>query len=112
MGAKHDADKELTDQKNALSRAARMSALLERRFAPGAVSVVDDSARHAGHAGALPGGETHYRVQVASDAFVGLSRLDRQRLVNNLLSEEFKQGLHALSLDLKTLDEAKEAGRA
>ena len=109
MGAKHDADKELTDQKNALSRAARMTAVLEQRFAPASVSVTDDSARHRGHAGAAPDGETHYRVQVVSDAFAGVSRLDRQRLVNELLSDEFKTGLHALSLDLKT---PAETGRA
>ena len=53
MGAKHDADKELTDLKNALSRTERMIKTLETRFAPGMVSVVDDSARHAGHAGWL-----------------------------------------------------------
>jgi len=107
MGAKHDADKELTDLKNALSRTGRMTKALEARFAPGSVSVVDDSARHAGHAGAQPGGETHYRVRIVSDAFAGLSRLARQRLVNELLSQEFQTGLHALSLDLKTEAEAQ-----
>lgn len=106
MGAKHDADKELTDLKNALSRTERMIKTLETRFAPGSVSVLDDSARHAGHAGASPGGETHYRVRIVSSAFEGLSRLARQRLVNELLSQEFETGLHALSLDLKTPDEA------
>ena len=106
MGAKHDADKELTDQKNALSRTARMTKMLEARFTPGSVTVVDDSARHAGHAGAAPGGETHYRVRIVSSAFAGLSRLARQRLVNELLRQEFETGLHALSLDLKTPEEA------
>ncbi len=106
MGAGHDADKELTDLKNALSRAARIQNALEKQFAPGAIQVTDDSARHAGHAGAAPGGQTHFRVRVISDAFAGLSRLARQRLVNEALREEFDTGLHALSLDLKTRDEA------
>ena len=109
MGAKHDADKELTEPKSPLSRAARMTSMLEQRFAPAIVSVTDDSARHRGHAGASPEGQTHYRIQVVSDAFAGLSRIDRQRLVNGLLRDEFETGLHALSLDLKT---RAEAGRA
>lgn len=107
MGAKHDADKELTDLKSPLSRTERLTKILETRFALGVVSVVDDSARHAGHAGASPGGETHYRVQIVSDVFAGLSRLARQRLVNELLGKEFEAGLHALSLDLKTPAEAQ-----
>ena len=61
---------------------------------------------HAGHAGARPGGETHYQVTLVSTAFEGLSRIARQRLVYAALREEFDTGLHALSLDLKTPGEA------
>ncbi len=61
---------------------------------------------HAGHAGARPGGETHYQVTLVSTAFEGLSRIARQRLVYAALREEFDTGLHALSLDLKTQGEA------
>ena len=66
----------------------------------------DDSSRHAGHAGARPGGETHYRLRIVSPAFDGLNRVDRQRLVYQALAGEFETGLHALSLDLKTPAEA------
>lgn len=70
------------------------------------MSLVDESGKHAGHAGARPGGETHYRLTLVSTAFDGLSRVARQRLVYGALREEFDTGLHALSLDLKTPSEA------
>jgi len=105
MGGGQHADKELTDHKNALSRAARMEVALKKQFSPAELTVRDDSARHAGHAGAAPGGETHYHVTLVSQAFAGLSRVARQRLVHDVLREEFETGLHALSLDLKSLDE-------
>jgi len=69
----------------------------------------DDSSKHAGHAGAHPGGETHYRLRLVSTAFAGLSRVARQRLVYDALREEFDTGLHALSLDLKTPEEVASA---
>jgi BolA protein len=95
----------LTDEKKQL-RASRMEALLRARFAPRAFALVDESSLHAGHAGARPGGETHYRLRMVSTAFEGLSRVARQRLVYQALREEFDTGLHALSLDLKTETEA------
>lgn len=70
------------------------------------MSLEDESAKHVGHAGARPGGETHYRLTLVSAAFDGLSRVARQRLVYGALGEEFDTGLHALSLDLKTPSEA------
>jgi BolA family transcriptional regulator, general stress-responsive regulator len=102
MGADEHADKELTDSKNPLSRASRMKNLLKTQFAPAMLELVDESSRHAGHAGAAPGGETHFHLKLVSTVFEGRSRLDRQRLVNAALGEEFNTGLHALSLDLKT----------
>jgi BolA family transcriptional regulator, general stress-responsive regulator len=99
----------LTDDKKHLSRAARMETQLKAQFAPVHFALTDDSARHAGHAGAQPGGETHYTLKLVSTAFEGLSRVERQRQVYHLLREEFDTGLHALSLDLKT---PKEAGAA
>ena len=51
-------------------------------------------------------GETHYRLRIVSTSFAGLSRVARQRLVYDALREEFDTGLHALSLDLKTVAEA------
>jgi BolA protein len=71
---------------------------LSQALAPSHLEVVDDSARHAGHAGARDGGESHFNVLVVSDRFAGLSRVARQRLVYDLLREELAGPVHALSL--------------
>jgi BolA protein len=92
------------------SRATRLEAVLTRAFSPSLLRVVDDSARHAGHAGARPGGETHYSVLVVSDAFRGMNRVARSRAVHAVLEAEFAGGLHALSLVLRTPEEARAAG--
>ncbi len=84
-----------------LPRAARLEAALRTRFDPTHIEVVDDSSRHAGHAGAAPGGETHYSVTVVSAAFTGLSRVARSRAVYETLSGELQAGLHALALNLR-----------
>lgn len=93
-------DKELTNTKIQRSRAQRINQALIDQFAPRQLEVIDDSHRHAGHAGAQPGGETHYRVVLRSAAFAGLSRVARHRAVTTALAAEFASGLHALSLDL------------
>ncbi len=90
-------------------RAARIEALLSSAFAPANVRVQDDSARHAGHAGAAPGGQTHYTVLVVSAAFRGRSRVARSRAVHDALAAEFGGGLHALSLVLRTPEEQDSA---
>lgn len=105
MGAKHDADKELTDVKNASPRAARIEWALQDRFTPLALSLTDQSSRHHGHAGARPEGETHFHLHMVSAAFSGQSRVARQRLVNEALKGEFEAGLHALSMELKAPEE-------
>jgi BolA protein len=71
---------------------------LTETFAPAELVVTDESARHAGHAGARPGGETHFDVRIVSEAFAGLSRVERQRRVYAALAAELKNGVHALSL--------------
>jgi BolA protein len=96
----------LTDGKKHLSRAARMETRLREQFAPLACVIEDQSGQHAGHAGARPGGETHYRLTLVSTAFAGLTRVARQRLVYQALREEFDTGLHALSLQLKAPGES------
>jgi BolA protein len=98
MGATQNPDKELTEGK---SRLKRIENLLRAQFAPLAIAVHDDSASHAGHAGAREGGETHYTVTMTSPAFVGQSRVARQRMVMAALAQEFATGLHALALRLK-----------
>lgn len=67
-------------------------------LAPAVLKVVDDSDRHAGHASARTGGESHFNVTIEAAAFTGLSRLQRQRLVHALLADELAGSVHALSL--------------
>jgi BolA protein len=88
-----------------MSVAETIRAKLTERFAPARLMVVDESHRHAGHAGARPGGETHFNVTVVSAAFAGLNRVARQRLVYETLAEELAGGVHALSLTTTTPDE-------
>ena len=71
---------------------------LTKAFAPQSLDVVDESHRHEGHAGHRPGGETHFRVYVVSEAFRGKDRLQRHRMVNETLSGELKGGVHALAI--------------
>jgi BolA family transcriptional regulator, general stress-responsive regulator len=82
------------------SRADRIQAALAAAFAPAEIELVDDSHRHAGHAGARPEGETHYTVRVVSPAFAGMNRVARSRAAHAVLEQEFGSGLHALSLRL------------
>ncbi len=79
-------------------RKTRINDILAEAFEPTQLNIIDDSARHAGHAGAEPGGETHYNVTIISAAFEGLSRVQIQRTVMLALKSEFDSGLHALSL--------------
>lgn len=67
-------------------------------FHPLILEVVDDSARHAGHAGNKGGGESHFNVVIVSDAFQGQGRVQRQRAVYGALAEELAGPVHALSL--------------
>ena len=78
---------------------------LTGRFAPTRLVIVDESHRHAGHAGARPEGETHFAVTIVAPAFKGLSRVARQRLVYATLADELATRIHALSLTTRTPDE-------
>ena len=88
-----------------MSVAETIRVKLTERLAPTRLVVLDESHRHAGHAGARPGGETHFKLTVVSAAFAGLNRVARQRLVYQTLSEELASGVHALSLTTTTPDE-------
>jgi len=80
---------------------------LSKELAPARLEIEDDSARHHGHAGARPEGESHFNVTVVSAKFEGMSRIERQRLVYRLLAEEMKTDIHALALT--TLTPAEDA---
>ncbi|WP_159996088.1 BolA family transcriptional regulator [Roseomonas sp. 18066] len=88
------------------TRAERIRLLLDGAFPAAALDLQDDSHRHAGHAGARPGGETHYTLRLVSPAFAGMSRVARARAVHAALAAELEGGLHALSLQLLTPEEA------
>jgi BolA protein len=67
-------------------------------FAPIRLEIEDDSARHHGHVGSRPGGESHFNVVIESTAFAGAPRVARQRMVYHALAEELAGPVHALSV--------------
>jgi len=71
---------------------------LTDRFAPTRMVIVDESHRHAGHAGARPEVETQFAVTIVAPGFAGLNRVARQRLVYETLADELATRVHALSL--------------
>ena len=71
---------------------------LTAAFSPSRLDITDDSSRHAGHAGAREGGESHFNVTIEAAAFAGASRVQRQRMVYGALAEELAGPIHALSL--------------
>jgi len=91
--------------------AAAIRDKLTSAFAPIALDVRDESARHAGHAGATRDdgsqGETHFHVRIVSAAFDGVSRVERQRRVYAALKDELAGPVHALSVSVLTPSEAK-----
>ncbi|HMG51544.1 MAG TPA: BolA family protein [Inquilinus sp.] len=82
--------------------ADRMRRKIEDALAPAQLEIIDDSHRHAGHAGHDGQGESHFRVRIVAEAFTGKSRVERQRLVYDLLAAELKDRVHALSLTTQT----------
>lgn len=85
-----------------MSRKQRIESILTEALTPGALEVIDESSQHAGHAGARPEGETHFRLRIASPAFAGLSRVAAHQKIYALLDAEFKCGLHALAIEVKS----------
>ncbi len=83
---------------------------LTERLAPARLDITDESHLHAGHAGARPGGESHFRVEIVSAEFEGMNRVARQRLVYDILSDELAAGLHALAMKTLTPGEADRPG--
>lgn len=76
----------------------RIAEKLTAALAPEALEVIDESARHHGHAGWREGGETHFRVRIVSRAFAGKTRVERHRMVNEVLAEELADRVHALAI--------------
>ncbi len=80
---------------------------LTAALAPAKLTIIDESDRHAGHAGSRPEGETHFQVVVVASAFEGNSRLERQRMVYGVLAAELADRVHALTLKTLTPEEDK-----
>jgi len=78
---------------------------LTEAFQPTRLAIVDDSHKHAGHAGAREGGESHFSVEIVAPAFTGKSRVERQRLVYGVLAAELREQVHALALRTLAPDE-------
>jgi BolA protein len=91
--------------------AATIRSRLTAAFEPERLDLVDESARHVGHAGARPEGESHFRLEIVAEAFAGKSRLERQRLVYTALGELMQGDVHALSISALTPEEARSRQR-
>lgn len=74
---------------------------LEAAFAPVELVVVNESHRHAGHAGDDGSGESHFRVTIAAPAFAGMGRIERHRAVHAALGPDVMGRIHALALDIR-----------
>jgi BolA family transcriptional regulator, general stress-responsive regulator len=78
---------------------------LRQAFAPEMLEIVNDSHRHAGHAGSPGTGESHFSIKVVSRSFAGKSRVERHRMVNEVLAEELAGKIHALAISALTPEE-------
>ena len=83
---------------------------LTQALTPERLRIIDDSHKHAGHAGARPGGESHFTVEIVAAAFEGQNRVQRQRMVYGALEEELAGPVHALALRTLTPAEAEAGG--
>ena len=79
---------------------------LAQAFAPEALDVVNESHRHAGHAGSPGTGTSHFAVRLVSSAFTGKSRLERHRMVNAVLADELSGKIHALAVTALSPEDA------
>ncbi len=75
-----------------------LEAKLKLAFRPDALDVQDESHQHEGHAGARPGGETHFRVYIVAKAFDGKSRVQMHRMINEVLADDLAGPVHALAI--------------
>ena len=83
-----------------MSMTDTIHAKLTEKVAPLQLEVIDESQSHHGHAGWREGGETHFRVRIATRDFDGLSRVAQHRAVNQALDDELKSSVHALAIEV------------
>ncbi|MDH0864312.1 BolA family transcriptional regulator [Mitsuaria sp. GD03876] len=92
----------------AATPSAAIEARLQAALEPVSLRLRDDSAHHAGHAGAREGG--HYYLEIVSPRFAGLPRVARHRLVYDALADLMQKGIHALAIDARAPDEQQNSG--
>ena len=80
----------------------QIKALVEERLAPVSYQLINESAKHVGHAGDDGSGQTHFNLVVVSSVFDGMSRVQCHQYVNSMLEGLFDKGLHAISLKLSS----------
>lgn len=85
-----------------MTRSDKIRARLEAAFAPQELVVIDESESHRGHAGYQEGGESHFRVEIASAAFEGMDRIARHRAVHKALGADLVAEIHALALTIRS----------
>lgn len=84
-----------------MTKATQIREALEKALSPLQIRILDESAHHAGHAGANAGGESHFRLEITASQFTGLNRVARHRLIYAALGNAFSEGLHALQIIAK-----------
>lgn len=89
--------------------AAEIERRLTAALSPERLAVIDDSAKHRGHAGHDPRGESHFTVEIVSQGFAGQSRVARQRAVNAALRDLLAERIHALAIVARTPEEDEAA---
>ena len=85
----------------AMSVKDHIKAKLEAAFTPQQLEVIDESHQHAGHSGARPGGQTHFRVKMVAASLTGKSRVEQHRAINGVLAQELAGGVHALAIEAR-----------
>ncbi|KLN59446.1 BolA family transcriptional regulator [Kiloniella spongiae] len=88
-----------------------IDARLREELSPSHLVVTDDSHHHIGHAGYREGGESHFSVEIVSEKFAGVNRVNRQRMVHELLKEELASTIHALQIKANTSAEINSTGK-
>lgn len=86
--------------------AQEIETLLRGAFAPDKLEIVNDSASHSGHSGDDGSGESHFTIRIESIHFEGVSRLNRQRMINGALGDIPGQRVHALAIEARAPGEA------
>lgn len=91
-----------------MSVAATIKQKLKAAFSPDHLKIIDESENHRGHGGWREHGETHFRIIIKARAFAGKSRIERHRMINDLLADEMNNPIHALTIQVTTPDETSD----